>query len=137
MISPILSLRGAIVAATQGDAELTSLMGGSGHIHDEAPRAAEPVYAVFGDASARDWSTGSERGHEHDATVVVWAREGSARSALLAAERIATLLDGAALTLVDHRLVHLRTTSIDVRRDGGTGLAQVTVRLRAVTEVAP
>ena len=135
MTSPILALRGAILAATQADAELAGLMGGAVRIHDEPPHAAEPVYAVFGDASARDWSTGSDRGHEQDATLVVWAREGSARSALLAAERIVVLIDGAPLQLDGHRLVDLRVAGIDVRRDGGANLAQVTLRLRAVTEV--
>jgi Protein of unknown function (DUF3168) len=135
MTAPILALRAAILAAAQDDAELAGLMGGAVRIHDEPPRAAEPVYAVFGDASVRDWSTGSDRGHEQDATIVVWAKEGSARSALLAAERIAVLLDGAALVLVGHRLVSLRAADVDVRREGGTNLARVTLRLRAVTEV--
>ena len=135
MNSPILALRAAVLAATQGDAELATLMGGAVRIHDEPPRAAEPVYAVFGDASARDWSTGSDRGHEQDAAIVVWAREGSARSALLAAERIAALLDGAALALAGHRLVNLRVAGIEVRREAGTNLARVTLRMRAVTEV--
>jgi hypothetical protein len=45
MTSPILALRAAILAAAQGDAELASLMGGAVRIHDEPPRAAEPVYA--------------------------------------------------------------------------------------------
>ncbi len=135
MTSPILALRAAILAATQADAELAGLMGGAVRIHDEPPHAAEPVYAVFGDASARDWSTGSDRGHEQDATLVVWARAGSARSALLVAERITVLLDGAPLPLVGDRLVNLRVAGIDVRPDGGANLAHVTLRLRAVTEV--
>ena len=80
-------------------------------------------------------STGSDRGHEQSATIVVWAREGSARSALLAAERIASLVDGAPLALAGHRLVSLRIADMDVRREGGTNLAHVTLHLRAVTEV--
>ena len=135
MTSPILALRAAILAMAQGDAELASLMGGALRFYDEPPRAAEPVYAVFGDVSARDWSTGSDRGHEQDAAVIVWAREGSARSALLAAERIAALIDDAALPLVGHRLVRMRVSGNDVTREGNTNLARVTVRLRAVTEV--
>ncbi len=135
MSAPILALRAAILAATQGDAALAGLMGGAAQIHDEAPRAAEPVYAVFGEASARDWSTGSDRGHAQDAAIVLWAREGSARSALLAAERIAALLDGAALTLAGHRLVSLRVAGIEAGRDGAANLARVTLRLAAVTEV--
>lgn len=136
MTSPVLALRAAILARTQADAELAALMGGAVRIHDEPPRGAEPVYAVFGDATARDWSTGSDRGHEQDATIVVWGREGSARSALAAAERIGALLHGAALALDGHRLVNLRVTELASSRDDKTGLARVTLHLRAVTEVA-
>jgi Protein of unknown function (DUF3168) len=127
--APILALRAAILAATQGDAALAALMGGAVRIHDEPPRAAEPVYAVFGDAAARDWSTGADRGHVHEATIVVWAREGSARSALLAAEHIA------AFALPGHRLVSLRVVAMEAGRDADTRLARATLRLRAVTEV--
>jgi hypothetical protein len=134
MTSPILALRAAILAAAQGDLELASLMGGAVRLYDEAPRAAEPVYAVFGDASARDHSTASDRGHEHDASIVAWAREGSAYSALLVADRMAALLDGAGLALAGHHLVDLRVTGLDAARDDKTGLARVTLRLRAVTE---
>jgi hypothetical protein len=135
MASPILALRAAILAAAQGDIELVALMGGALRFYDEPPRAAEPVYAVFGDASARDWSTGSDRGQEQDASIVVWAKEGSARSALLVAERLAALLDGAAPALNGHRLVSLRVSSTEARR-AETGLARVTLRLRAITEVS-
>ena len=134
MTSPILALRAAILAVLQGDAELADLMGGAATIHDEPPRGAKPVYAVFGDVSARDWSTGSDRGHEQDALIAVWGDEGSARSALLAAERVAALLDRAALTLDGHRLVGLRVTGIDAARDSRTSLARVNLHLRAMTE---
>ena len=134
-VSPILALRAAILAATQGDAELASLMGGAVRFYDEPPRAAEPVYAVFDDAKARDWSTGSDRGHEHEAAITVWGAEGSARAALLAAERIARILDGVALALNGHRLVDLRVSEVETRRDDKSHLARVTLRLRAVTEV--
>ena len=136
MTSPILALRAAILAMAQADLELASLMGGAVRLYDEPPRAAEPVYAVFGEARARDWSTASDRGHEQDASIVVWAREGSARSALLVAERLASLLDEAALVLDGHRLVNLRVTEMNADRDADTNLARVTLRLRAVTESA-
>ena len=135
MTAPVLALRAAILAATQGDAELAALMGGAVRIYDEPPRAAAPVYAVFGDARARDWSTASDRGHEQDAAITVWGEEGSARAALRVAERIARILDRAALVLDGHRLVDLRVTDVEARRDGGSRLARVTLRLRAVTEV--
>ena len=133
-MSPILSLRAAILARAGADAELVALMGGALRLYDEPPRAAEAVYAVFGEVTAQDWSTDLDRGHEQDLALVVWARAGSARTGLAAAERFAALLDGAALTLAGHRLVNLRVTAIAAARDERAGLARVTVRLRAVTE---
>ncbi len=134
MTSPILALRAAVLTAVQGDAALAALMGGSVRLHDEAPRAAEPVYAVFGEVTASDASTGTERAHEQRLTLVVWAREGSARSGLEAAERLAALLDDAPLALAGHRLANLRVTEVAAARDEASGLARVTVRLRALTE---
>ena len=52
MSGPILVLRAAILSHLSGDAELATLMGGTVRLYDEPPRAAEPVYAVFGDAAA-------------------------------------------------------------------------------------
>jgi hypothetical protein len=104
-------------------------------LHDEPPRAAEPVYGVFGSVTAKDWSTDTDRGHEQDLALVLWAKAGSSRSALLAAERLAILLDDAALALDGHRLVNLRVTATDAVRDKESNLTRVTLRLRAVTEV--
>ena len=136
MSGAILSLRGAIVAHLSVDHELASLMGGSVRLYDEPPRAAEPVYAVFGAAAARDWSTGTDAGHEHEAAIVVWANPGSARTALLAAERMADLLHDASLAPAGHRLVLMRVVALETDRDERTSLARATLRLRAVTEVA-
>lgn len=136
MTSPVLSLRAAIVARCAADPALATLMDGSGAIHDEPPAGAEPVYAHFGDADLADWSTGSDTGHEQRIAIVVWARPGSAASAIAAAERIAALLHDAPLALAGHRLVQIRVESAAHERDDETDLLRVTVRLRAVTEVA-
>lgn len=136
MTSPILALRRAIIELAETDAELTSLMGGTLRLHDEPPRAAEPVYAVFGEVKAKDWSTDFDRGHEQDLSLVVWAERGSARTALAVAERFAALLDDAAPALDGHRLVNLRVTEVASAKDGDTQLVRATVRLRAVTEMA-
>jgi hypothetical protein len=111
------------------------LMGGVLRLHDEPPRAAEPVYALFGDTAAEDWSTDTDQGHDQAATLVIWAKPGSARTALLIADRLAALLHDAPLLLDGHRLVHLRVTAMATGRDETTQLARVTVSLRAVTEV--
>ncbi|KLK92715.1 hypothetical protein AA309_13705 [Microvirga vignae] len=134
MTSPILALRRAILEAAAGDAELIALMGGTLRLYDEPPRNAEPVYALFGDVTAQDWSTDTDRGHEQDLTIVVWSVRGSACTGLSAAERFAALLDDAPLILVGHRLVNLRVAEIASARDKDTQLARVTLHLRAVTE---
>jgi hypothetical protein len=134
--SPILALRRAILAAAAADAELKALMGGALRLHDEPPRGSEPVYALFGDVKAQDWSTDFDRGHEQDISIVVWAERGGARTALAAAERFATILDDAPFTLEGHRLINLRVTELASERDNDTQLSRITLRLRAVTEVA-
>jgi hypothetical protein len=134
MMSPILALRRAILDLASSDMELKSLMGGTLRLHDEPPRGAEPVYALFGDVTAQDWSTDTDRGHEQDLTIVVWSERGSARTGLTAAERFAAILDDAPLTLDGQRLINLRVTEISSGRDKDTQLSRVTLRLRAVTE---
>lgn len=135
-MSPILALRAAILARCRADPALAALMGGAVRLSDEPPRGAEPVYAVFGKAEARDASTDLSPGHEHDLEIRVWGKPGSARTALDAAERIAALLHEATdLAPAGHRLVNLRVVEIRADRDDKADLAVATVRLRAVTEV--
>ncbi|MCG7392560.1 DUF3168 domain-containing protein [Microvirga sp. ACRRW] len=136
MTSPILALRRAIVEAASADAELASLMGGTMRLYDEPPRNVEPVYALFGDVTAQDWSTDTDRGHEQDLSLVVWSERGSTRTGLAVAERFAAILDDVPLDLDMHRLVNLRVTEIASARDKDTQLSRVTLHLRAVTERA-
>lgn len=133
-MSPILALRAAILARIEGDPELAALMGGSVRLHDEAPRGAEPVFALWGEAAARDASTPEARAHDHAIEIVVQARPGSAASALAAAERLASLLDDAPLAPPGHHLVSLRVAGIEATRDPRTGLARTMLRLAARTE---
>lgn len=136
MTSPVLSLRRAIIDAASADAELRSLMGGILRLYDEPPRGAEPVYALFGDVKAEDWSTDLDRGHEQSVDLVIWSERGGARTALMVADRFFAILDDAPLPLEGHRLVNLRVTELISARDKDSGLARVTLSLRAVTEVA-
>ncbi|WP_249729605.1 MULTISPECIES: DUF3168 domain-containing protein [unclassified Chelatococcus] len=131
--SPVLALRRAILGRLAADVDLTVILGGA-RIHDAVPRAASGVFVVFGEARCRDWSTMTDRGHEQDISLTVWSRPGGARPALAAAARIERLLHDASLPLAGHRLVNLRVTATEVRRDERADLARVTVRLRAVTE---
>jgi hypothetical protein len=136
MTSPVLALRRAILDTAAADAELRALRGGSLRLYDEPPRGAEPVYALFSDARATDWSTDHDRGHEQNLGIAVWSERGGARTALAVAERLDALLDDAPLLLDGHRLVNLRVTELASERDKDSGLTRVTLRLRAVTEVA-
>ncbi|MBA1158056.1 DUF3168 domain-containing protein [Microvirga mediterraneensis] len=135
MTSPVLALRRAILDAAGADTQLCTLMGGALRLYDEPPRGAEPVYALFSDTRASDWSTDQDRGHEQDIGIVVWSERGGARTALSVAERFDALLDDASLPLDGHRLVNLRVTELSSGRDRDSGLTRVTLRLRAVTEV--
>ncbi len=111
MTSPVLSLRRAIIDAASGDAELRALMGGSLRLYDEPPRGAEPVYVLFGDVKAEDWSTDLDRGHAQSIDLVVWSEKGGGRTALMVADRFFAILDDAPLTLDGHRLVNLPSRS--------------------------
>lgn len=134
MTLPLLPLRAAIRSACAADPALSALTAGAPGPFDEAPRGAPPVYAVFGDAALRDLSTSSGTAHEQDVSILVYGRAGSAATALQAADRMAGLLDGAALALAGHHLVRLSLSGVDVGRDPETRLARVTLRLAASTE---
>jgi len=135
--SPLLALRGAILAYLGVDATLARLMGGSLRLHDEPPRGAVPVYGVFGDAEIRDESVDGAARHAHTLSLVLYARPGSARSGLDAAERMADLLADAPLALSGHHLVTLRVARLVATRDPASGEARATLTLQAITEHRP
>ncbi|KQP60895.1 DUF3168 domain-containing protein [Methylobacterium sp. Leaf112] len=135
--SPLLALRWALRAYLAVDAPLARLMGGSVRLHDEPPRGSVPVYGVFGDAEIRDESVDGATRHAHGLALVLYARPGSARSGLDAAERMADLLADAPLALHGHHLVTLRVVRLAATRDPATGEARATLTLQAVTEHRP
>ncbi|GEO98323.1 DUF3168 domain-containing protein [Methylobacterium haplocladii] len=134
-MSPLLAMRAAILGRLRGDAGLAASMGGAVRLYDEPPATAVPVYAVFGNGEARDDSVDGARRHLHTLALVIFGRPRSTRSALDATERIAALLDDAALTLSGHALITLRVESIAAHRDARSGETQATLTLKAVTEV--
>jgi hypothetical protein len=135
MSGPILALRAAILRAAQADVPLAVLMGGTARLFDEPPRSAQPVYALFCDVTARDVPADGARSHEQEGTLVVFAKEGSARTALDVADRLAALIDDAPLVLDGHHLVDLAVTTIAATRDEKTNLTRVTLTFRAFTDV--
>ena len=133
--SPLLALRAGLLAHLGGDAPLAALMGGRLRLYDEPPRGAAPVYALFGSSEVSDDSVDGAQRHRHAFAVVVFAKPGSARSALEVAERIAARLDEADLAVSGHTIVLLRLKSLAGLRDERTGEARATLSFEAVTEV--
>lgn len=131
---PILALRTAILAALAADQPLADLFGGSVRLHDEPPRGAQPVYALFGRAVARDASSEGVRAHVQEAEIVVWSRPGSAATGLAVADRIAALVDDCDLSLPGHRLVRLRVAESGASRDPRSGASRAWLTLTALTE---
>jgi hypothetical protein len=139
MPSAAFALQQAIFAALSADAALTALLG-AGRIHDDVPQGTALPYLAIGQATERDWSTGSDpdtdEGREHSLTLHVWSGARGKKEAheMLAAVRAA--LHDAPLTLTGHRLVSLRHEASDVRRDPGGEAIHGLARFRAVTEPA-
>ena len=127
------ALRAAIHDALVADAPLTALLGGP-RVYDEPPPNVAFPYVTLGEARVGDFSTGSERGEEHQLTLHAWSRQGGHKEAHLIAGALLQALDDAPLSLADHRLVNLRFTIADVRREADGRTYHALVRFRAVTE---
>jgi hypothetical protein len=133
MSTAAVALRAAIHDALVADAPLTSLLGGA-KVYDDVPRAAAFPYVTLGEAKVTDWSTATEAGEEHQLTLHAWSRQGGHREAHMIAGALLQALDDAPLTLADHRLVNLRFTLADIRREADGRTYRALVRFRAVTE---
>lgn len=133
LIAATVALRSAIHAALVADGALNALLGGA-HIYDEPPRNASFPYVTIGQARVIDWSTGTDSGEEHQLTLHAWSRQGGHREAHLIAGALLQALDDAPLVLDDHRLINLRFSVADVRRESDGRTHHALVRFRAVTE---
>jgi len=130
--SPVLALRKAIRAYLLADAGFAAALGD--RLYDEAPRGAEPPYALFGETQLRDWSADLSRGAEQFFILGVVSTMRGLSEALERAQRIADLLDEAPLVLQDHRLIDVRFLSMETRREQSGRFARVNLRFRATTE---
>jgi Protein of unknown function (DUF3168) len=128
-----LALQQAMRAALLADTALIALLGGQ-HIFDEVPRGEPPLYVMFTGLETRDWSVMDQKAHEHFVTLDVMSNERGRGQAQSICNRIETVLDNAALTLVGHRLVNLRITFWTVARAKADKNFGATLRFRAATE---
>ncbi len=136
MSTAAVALRAAIHDALIADTSLTSVLGGA-KVYDEVPRAAAFPFVTLGDAQVADWSTATDAGEEHQITLNAWSRQGGHREAHVIAGALLQALDGAPLSLADHRLVNLRFALANIRRENDGRTYRAVVRFRAVTEPVP
>ena len=129
------SLQQSIFAALAADATLLGLLGGA-RVYDDVPQGAGFPYLTFGHSTARDWSTGSDDGHEHVLTLHVWSQERGQKQAHAIMDAVRTALHDQPLGLSGHRLVNLRHEFSEARRDPDGALVHGITRYRAVTEPA-
>ena len=126
-------LQKAVYAALVADTALTTLLGGA-NIHDAAPQTVAFPYVVIDQMQLRDWSTGTEPGAEHMLTLHVWSRYAGKREAYEIADAARAALDGALLTLEDHRLINLRHQYSELKPAEAGETHHGVLRFRAVTE---
>jgi hypothetical protein len=129
------ALRAAVHDALAADSALTSLLGGP-KVFDEPPRSAAFPYVTLGETRITDFSSGDERGEEHQLMLHAWSRQGGHKEAHLIAGALLEALDDAPLALADHRLINFRFAVADVRREPDGRTYHALVRFRAVTEPA-
>ncbi len=133
MSSPGLELQKAIYQKLKADASLLSLLGGA-KVYDDAPQRSEFPYITFGRSIVRDWSTGSESGHEHVVTLHVWSRVAGRRQVYAIMSAIEAALHDQSLLIAGFTLVNLRHENSDTRRESDGETYHGTVRYRATTE---
>jgi len=135
MLPSHLALRAAIRDALLADGALTAALDG-GRVYDEPPRGPAFPYVTLGEARLTDVSADGGAVQEHQLTLHVWSRQGGHREAHAIAGALLSALDDAPLVLSDHRLVNLRFTVADIRRESDGRTYHALVRFRAVTEAA-
>jgi len=133
MPSSAWALQKAIHTRLTTDAGVLALLG-SPRVYDDVPRQPTFPYVSYGQSTARDWSTGTDEGHEHIVSLHVWTRGAGRKPAHELSGAVEAALDQQPLALEGHRLVSLRHEFSDVRREDDGETWRGLLRLRAVTE---
>lgn len=133
MASLSLRLQQSIYEALSADTPLNEALGGS-RIYDSPSRDAVFPYVTIDQISARDWSTGSDAGLEHTATLSVWSRYAGKREVYTVLDAIRACLHEAPLDLPGGSLINLRFEMSSIGRDDDGTTYHGVIRFRAVTE---
>jgi len=127
------ALRAAIHDALCADGALTAALGGQ-RVYDAPPRGAAFPYVTLGEARLIDASSDGGETQEHLLTLHAWSRQGGHKEAHGIAGALLQALDDAPLAPDGHRLVNLRFSIADIRREADGRTYHAVVRFRAVTE---
>ena len=127
------SLQQGIYQTLTGTSTVTDLLGGP-NVFDHVPGSAKFPYLTIGETIMRDWSSGTEDGHEHIVTLHVWSRAGGQKEALEISGAVSDALRDTPIPLNGHQLVNLRYEFSQTRRDPDGETYHGLVRFRAVTE---
>lgn len=127
------ALRAAVHDALAASTPLLVALG-SPRVYDVPPPSPEFPYVTLGEGRVNDWSTATETGEEHLVTLHVWSRQGGHREAHEIADLVQQALHDAPLELDGYRLVNLRASGAEIRREAGGRTHHALVRLRAVIE---
>ncbi|WP_394690021.1 DUF3168 domain-containing protein [Hoeflea sp.] len=129
-------LQKAVVELLSSDPAILAITG-TGRIFDRRITRAEPPYLVFGEAVARDFSTGDDddgAGTEHRFEIEAWTKQNGRKHAVELADAVRAVLHDADLALEGAALINLRHERTLSRRAPRSGLHLARLRFRAVTE---
>jgi hypothetical protein len=132
-MSAALALQTAMRDALLANAPLKALLGGA-HIYDEVPRGEPSLHVRFDSIETRDWSTATDKAHEHFVVIEVTTNERSRALAQAICSAIEVVLDQTTLTLTGHRLINLRVVFWSVGKLRNAQNYGATLRFRAATE---
>jgi hypothetical protein len=135
MTTAPVALRAAIHRALIADGGLIAALGGA-KVYDEPPRDAAFPYVTLGEARIVDASADDGPTQEHQLTLHAWSRQGGHKEAHVITGALLAALDDAPLAPAGHRLVNLRFSIADIRREADGRTYHALVRFRAVTEPA-
>lgn len=132
-MSPSSALRAALYTALRDHAPLTAALGGP-RVYDMPPAAPEFPYVTLGEAQVLDWSSGTEAGEEHRLTLHIWSRQPGHGEAHDLAALVQEALHDVPLPVAGARLINLRASGAEFRREAGGRTTRAVLRFRAVLE---
>ena len=136
MTSSAWALQTAVRALLEADAGLIAVMGNPPRIYDHVPDGAALPYVRFGDWKVDDNDTDDARIDSHVFMIEVASSYAGLKQAKAIAVVIEQALHGAALSLDGYMLVDLSYVAAAFGQDRIQGIAQASLRFRALTQAS-